>query len=52
MKELSIERMEMVNGGRCSIVDMSWYAYQSTAASTAAARLYYTYKLWDCMSQI
>jgi len=51
MKDLSIEKMEMVNGG-CSMVDMMWYAYQTTAASSAAAQLYYTYKLWDCMSQI
>ena len=48
MKELGIERMEMVNGG-CSIVEMMYYAYMTTAASSTAGQVFYTYKLWDCM---
>jgi hypothetical protein len=52
MKELNIENLETVFGGRCSIADMSFYAYMSNAAPTAELRLAFTYMLWDCMAQI
>ncbi|WP_160169331.1 hypothetical protein [Indibacter alkaliphilus] len=51
MRELSIEKMEMVNGGGCSMVEMMYYASQTTHSNSATA-MYYTYKLWNCMSQI
>ncbi len=54
MRELSIEKMEMVNGGRCSMEDMMGYAFLSSyyAADSPTLSVFYGAKLMSCMAMM
>jgi|GEM_PF-1622182 len=54
MNELTIERMEMVSGGKCSMEDMMGYAFLTSyyAGSSPTLSVFYGAKLMSCMAQM
>lgn len=54
MKELSIEKMEMISGGRCSMEDMMSYAFLASyyAGKDSVLSAFYSARLMACMAEI
>jgi hypothetical protein len=54
MNELTIEKMEMVSGGRCTMEEMMGYGFLTSyyAGSSPTLSFFYGAKLTSCMAQM